>query len=227
MDIAGLGESNVARLVGGGYVGDVADLYRLRPRRDELAALDRWGEKSVDNLLAGIDASVEKPFERVLFGLGIRHVGAGVAGVLAGAFGSIDRLMEATGEELEAAEQVGPKIADSIAAFFAGAENRDLVERLRKAGLKFSTPGGAGGAGKKKSGIFSGMTFVITGTLPGMTREDAKVRIELLGGRVAPGMSSKVSVLVAGEDPGSKLDKARSLGVEVWDARTFISKSRS
>jgi DNA ligase (NAD+) len=227
MDIAGLGESNVARLVGGGYVRDVADLYRLRPRRDELAALDRWGEKSVDNLLAGIDASLAKPFERVLFGLGIRHVGAGVAGVLAGAFGSIERLMKATGEELESAEQVGPKIADSIAAFFGGAENRDLVERLRKAGLNFGTLGAAGGAGKKKSGIFSGMTFVITGTLPGMTREEAKVRIELLGGRVASGMSSKVGVLVAGEDPGSKLDRARSLGVEVWDARTFITKSRS
>jgi DNA ligase (NAD+) len=227
MDIAGLGESNVARLVGGGYVRDVADLYHLRPRRDELAALDRWGEKSVDNLLAGIDGSLSKPFERVLFGMGIRHVGAGVAGVLAAAFGSIDRLMAATGEELEAADQVGPKIADSIAAFFAGAENRALVERLRKAGLNFTTSGAAGGAGKEKSGIFSGMTFVITGTLPGMTREEAKARIEGLGGRVAAGVSSKVSVLVAGEGPGSKLDKARSLGVEVWDAETFIAKTRS
>jgi len=224
MDIAGLGESNVARLVAGGYVRDVAGLYRLRPLRDELAALDGWGEKSVDNLLAGIDASTAKPFERVLFGLGIRHVGAGVAGVLVEAFGSIERLMSATAEELEAAEQVGPKIADSIAAFFADAANRDLVERLRKAGLRFSA---AGGAGKKKSGIFSGMTFVITGTLPGMTREDARALIERLGGRVAAGISAKVGVLVAGEEPGSKLAKARSLGVEVWDAETFIRKARS
>jgi DNA ligase (NAD+) len=233
MDIAGLGESNVARLVGGGYVRDVADLYGLRPRRDELAALDRWGEKSVDNLLDGIDASVSKPYGRVLFGLGIRHVGAGVAGVLAGAFGSVDRLMSATREELEATDQVGPKIADSIAAFFAGAENRDLVERLRRAGLNFTgfnpsgASDGAGGAEMKKSGIFSGMTFVITGTLPGMTREEAKALIEARGGRVAAGVSSKVSVLVAGEEPGSKLDKARSLGVEVWDAGTFNSKVRS
>jgi DNA ligase (NAD+) len=179
----------------------------------------------VDNLLAGIDASVEKPFDRVLFGLGIRHVGAGVAGVLASAFGSVDRLMAATGEELEAAEQVGPKIAESLAAFFSAPGNRALVERLRKAGLRLE---GAGGAPMevKKNGIFSGMTFVITGTLPGMTREDAKARIESLGGRVASGVSSKVSVLVAGEEPGSKLGKARSLGVEIWDGATFISKSR-
>lgn len=224
MDIAGLGESNVARLVAGGYVRDVSDLYRLRPRRDELAALDRWGAKSVDNLLAGIDASVSKPFERVLFGLGIRHVGAGVAVVLADAFGSIDRLMSASREELEATDQVGPKIADSIAAFFDGAENRALVGRLRGAGLDFGAPGGAG---KKKSGIFSGMTFVITGAIPGMTREEAKALIEGRGGRVAAGVSSKVGVLVAGDDPGSKLEKARSLGVEVWDAETFISKTRS
>jgi DNA ligase (NAD+) len=227
MDIAGLGESNVARLVGGGYVRDVSDLYRLRPRRDELAALDGWGGKSVDNLLAGIDASVSKPFGRVLFGLGIRHVGAGVAGVLADAFGSIERLVSAKREELESAEQVGPKIAESIAAFFAAAENRALVERLRASGLNFAAAGAAGGAGKKKSGIFSGMTFVITGTLPGMTREEAKALIEERGGRVAAGVSSKIGVLVAGDEPGSKLGKARSLGVEVWDAETFISKARS
>lgn len=223
MDIAGLGEANVERLVAGGYVRDVADLYGLDRRRAELAALDRWGEKSVDNLLKGIAGSRSRPFDRVLFALGIRHVGAGVARILAAAFDSIDGLAAATREELEGVDQVGPRIADSIAAFFAGRENRALVERLRKAGLRFS----GGGAVSKKSGIFGGMTFVITGTLPGMTRAQAAARIEALGGRVASAVSSKVTVLVAGGDPGSKLVKARALGLEIWDADTFIARAGS
>ncbi len=223
MDIAELGESNVGRLVGGGFVHDVADLYALRAHRDALVALDRWGEKSVDNLLRSIDESISRPYQRVLYALGIRHVGSGVARLLADAYGSIDGLMAASGEELESVQQIGPKIAESIVTFFAGAENRSLLDRLRKAGLNFR----AAGADLKKSGIFSGMTFVITGTLPGMTREEARAKIEALGGRVVAAVLAKVNVVIAGTDPGSKLEKARSLGLEVWDGETFIKKTGS
>ncbi len=223
MDIAGLGEANVARLVEGKFVSDVADLYELRGRRDELVDLDGWGERSVDNLLDGIDRSASRPYRTVLYALGIRHVGLGVAGVLAGAYGSIDGLMAASEEELAEVDQVGPKIAESIVSFFSGGENRALLGRLRKAGLNFR----AEAPDRKKNGIFTGMTFVVTGTLPGITRGEARARIEERGGRMAAAVSTKVDVVVAGSDPGSKLRKAQSLGLEVWDANTFIQKTGS
>ncbi len=217
MDIAGLGAANVDRLVEEGLLGDVADIYSLAEARDRLLGLERWGEKSVDNLLSGIDRSREKPFRKVLFALGIRHAGAGVADLLAEAYGSMDALMRATREELEKIDQVGPAIAESVASFFEGAANRSLIGRLREAGLNLK----ATDAGKKKNGIFTGRTFVLTGTLSGMTRREAKNLIERLGGRVVASVSAKVNVLVAGDDPGSKLDRARALGVEVWDERSF------
>ncbi len=221
MDIAGLGESNVARLVGGGFARDVADLYDLRSHRDALVALDRWGEKSVDKLLQGIDASAGRSYRRVLYALGIRHVGAGIAGLLAASHGSIDILARATAEELTAVPQVGPRIAESIVEFFGSAENRKLLGRLRAAGLNFRSEK----AVVKNNAIFSGMTFVVTGTLPGMSRDEAKAVIEALGGRVVAAVSAKVSALIAGAEPGSKLDKARSLGLDVWDAEKFITKT--
>ncbi|HLF15681.1 MAG TPA: NAD-dependent DNA ligase LigA [Bacteroidota bacterium] len=223
MDIPGLGEANIVALAGGAFVRDVADLYTLRKHRDALAALDRWGEKSVDNLLAGLDESVSRPYQRVLYALGIRHVGSGVARLLADAYESIDALAAAPREELESVPQIGPRIADSVVAFFASAENRSLLDRLRKAGLNFRSAG----ADLKKNGIFSGMTFIITGTLPGMTRDEARAKIEKLGGRVTAAVSAKVDVVIAGADPGSKLGKARSLGLEIWDGETFIKKTGS
>ena len=220
MDIAGLGSANVDRLVEEGLLRDVADIYSLAGRRKRLLELDRWGEKSVDNLLGGIDESREKPFRNVLFALGIRHAGAGVAALLVDAYGSIEGLMRASRDELEQIDQVGPRIAESITSFFALAANRSLVDRLRKAGLNLAESA----AEKKKNGIFSGRTFVVTGALSGRSRQEVKTLIENLGGRVASAISAKVDVLVAGTDPGSKLGKARALGVEIWDEGTFNSK---
>jgi len=223
MDIAGLGEANVDRLVEEGLIADVADIYSLKDHRDRLLALDRWGERSVENLLAGIDESRKKPFRNVLFALGIRHAGAGVAGLLAEAYGSIDALMKAGREELEEIDQVGPRIAESVTSFFSQPANRALLGRLREAGLNLESGGGK----KKKNGIFSGRTFVLTGTLAGYSRQEAKDLLEELGGRVVGSVSAKVDVLVAGNDPGSKLERAGALGVEVWDEERFNSEVSS
>jgi len=220
MDISGLGAANVDRLVKEGMLGNVGDIYSLADGRERLLKLERWGEKSVDNLLAGIDESRKKPFRNVLFALGIRHAGVGAVALLADAYGSMDTLMRVSAEELEQIDQVGPRIAESVVSFFKGTANRILLKRLRDAGLNFATST----TGKKKNGIFSGWIFVLTGSLSTRTRQEAKTIIEELGGRVVASVSAKVDVLVAGEAPGSKLDKARSIGVDVWDEQTLNSK---
>jgi DNA ligase (NAD+) len=217
MDIAGLGESNVDTLVAHNLIRNVADLYDLHTRRDLLIDLERWGEKSVDKLLQSIEVSKSKPYRRVLYALGIRHVGSRIAEILAEAFPSVDAVLRARQEELEETEEIGPTIAASIAHFFANPHNRAMIDRLRRAGLQLA-------AEKKTStGAFAGKTFVLTGALRSMTRGEAKEHIERHGGRVAAGVSGKVDVVVAGEDPGSKLDKARSLGVRVWSEDEFLT----
>jgi DNA ligase (NAD+) len=216
MDIEGLGEAIVDQLVSGGFITNVADLYDLHRRRDELINLDRWGEKSVTNLLDGIEKSKEKPYHRVLFSLGIRHVGATVARVLATEFPSIDKLAGAPLEELLEVRDVGPKIAASILRFFKDRRHAGIIKRLRRAGLTLAEE--APGSG----GTLSGKTFVITGALQSMSRDQAKDRIESLGGRVASSVSGQVNVLVVGEDPGSKVKKAEQLGIEMWDESKFL-----
>jgi DNA ligase (NAD+) len=209
MDIEGLGEAAVEQLVTVGLAANIADLYRLPGRKKQLIALDRWGEKSAQNLLDAIEASKQQPFHRVLFGLGIRHVGAGVAKVLATAFPSIGALQNATAEELRSTSQVGPTIAESIARFLADKHNREIVRRLRDAGLTMSAAPSR--TGKK----LAGKTFVLTGTLPGRTREEATALIEENGGTVTSSVSKNTSYVLAGESAGSKLAKARSLGVKI------------
>ena len=207
MDIDGLGEALVNQLTERGMVKNVADLYKLT--KDDLLKLERMGEKSAENVLSEIADSKTLPLERVIFGLGIRFVGERTAQFLAEHFGSLDAIMKATAEELEEVNEVGPRIAESIVEFFADEHNRKLVSDLRKAGLTFT------GQKKEKGTKLAGKTFVLTGTLERHTRDEAKKMIENAGGRVSGSVSKKTDYVVAGSDAGSKLDKARELGVSV------------
>ncbi len=207
MNIDGMGEALVAQLTDRGLVKNVADIYRLT--KDDLLRLERMGEKSAQNVLKEIEASKKLPLERVIFGLGIRMVGERTAQFLAEHFGSMDALMDASAEELEQVNEVGPRIAQSIAEFFQEPRNRELIQRLREAGLTFT------GKMKERGTKLAGKTFVLTGTLNHLTRDAAKKLIEDAGGRVSGSVSKKTDYVVAGSDAGSKLDKARELGVSV------------
>jgi len=207
MDIDGLGEVLVNQLTERGLVKNVADLYKLT--KDNLLQLERMGEKSAEKVLAEIADSKKLPLERVVYGLGIRFVGERTAQFLAEHFGSLDAIMKASAEELEEVNEVGPRIAESIVEFFGDEHNRKLVSDLRKAGLTFS------GQKKEKGTKLAGKTFVLTGTLARHTRDEAKKMIEDAGGRVSGSVSKKTDYVVAGSDAGSKLDKARELGVSV------------
>lgn len=210
MDIEGLGEKLVLTLTREGLVRDAADLYKLT--REALVPLERMGEKSAENLVAAIEASKEQGPARLLFALGIRHVGATVARVLARRFGSMRALLEAPVEELEAVDEVGPVIARSLVAFFARKENRRLLDRLAAAGVRMDAPR----AGKAARSDLAGKTVVLTGKLASLTREEAAARIEERGGKVVGSVSRKTSFVVVGEDAGSKREKAEKLGVPLW-----------
>jgi len=209
MNIEGLGEAVVEQLLDRGMVKSIADLYSLT--EEQLLSLERIGKKTADSLLSEIEKSKSLPLNRVLFGLGIRFVGERTAQLLAEEFGSMDDLMSASAEELERVSEVGPRVAQAIREFFDEEKNRALIEKLRAAGLNFT------GEKRKKTSQLAGLTFVLTGTLPNLTREDAKAKIETAGGRVSGSVSKKTHYVVAGEDAGSKLDKARELGVKVLD----------
>lgn len=208
MDIDGMGFVLVDQLVSRGLVKSVADIYDLT--LDQLLELDRMGQKSAEKILRNIDASRKQPLPRVLNGLGIPFVGERTAQILAETFGSLDAIAEADEATLQQAEEVGPKVSASILQFFHERRNRELVERLRKAGLTFTHE-----IRKKAAGALTGKTFVLTGTLPALSREDAKARIEAAGGKVTGSVSKKTDYVVAGADPGSKLDKAKELGIPV------------
>jgi DNA ligase (NAD+) len=210
MDIDGLGEALVDQLVDRGLASSVADLYRLTPLH--LAPLERMAEKSAKKVCDNIDRSRRQPLARVLNGLGIPFVGERTAQILADTFGSLDEIARADPETLQQAEEVGPKVAGSIRHFFDEPRNRELVERLREAGLQFG-----GEKRRAEGGPLAGLTFVLTGTLPSLTRDEAKARIEAAGGKVTGSVSKKTNWVVAGEEAGSKLEKARALGVAVID----------
>ena len=207
MNIEGMGDVLVSQLTGRGLVKNVADIYRLT--KDDLLKLERMGDKSAQNVLDEIEASKKLPLERVIFGLGIRFVGERTAQFLAEHFGSIDALMEASAEQLQEVNEVGPRIAESIAEFFHEPRNRELVEQLRKFKLSLS------GHKKQRGTKLAGKTFVLTGTLAGYSRDQAKKLIEDAGGRVSGSVSKKTDYVIAGTDAGSKLEKARELGVPV------------
>ena len=209
MNIEGLGDAMVTQLLAAGYVKGIADLYHLK--KAQLLTLERVGEKSAQALLDEIERSKSAPLARVIFGLGLRFVGERTAQLLAAQFGSMDTLMAATAEELESVNEVGPRVSQAIVEFFAETHNQELVQRLRAAGLTFTAEK------RVTTSTLEGMTFVLTGTLPNLTREVAKEKIESAGGRVSGSVSKKTSYVVAGEEAGSKLDKATSLGVKVID----------
>lgn len=219
MDIEGLGEAIVDQLVTLEYVHSYADLYDLRKKATQLASLERWGEKSTQNLLKAIEASTSRPFARVLFALGIRHVGAGVAQLLVRQFPSIDKLMSVTKEDLEQIPGIGPRIAESVLRFFEDKHNRRLVERLRKAGVRMAEQFSKSAT---KTAL-SEKTFVLTGSLSTLTREEAKERIESAGGKVSSSVSKNTDYVVVGEDAGSKLQKARELNIKTIDEHEFLA----
>jgi DNA ligase (NAD+) len=219
MDIEGLGEAAVEQLVTLRLLRNVADLYTLHQHRSALVGLERWGEKSTQNLLDAIARSTAHPFHRVLFALGIRHVGAGVARVLADRFPSMELLQVARQEDLEATSTVGPQIADSVVHFFADQHNRRLLKRLAQAGVAMA-------AETPVQGALRGKSFVLTGTLPTYTREEARRMIEQHGGTVAPGVSKNVDYVIVGEDAGSKLVKAKKLGIPTLSENEFLSMIR-
>jgi DNA ligase (NAD+) len=210
MDVEGLGDERIDQLLSAGLISDVAALYELRA--GDLAALERWGEKSAANVLAEIERSKEAGLGRLLFGLGVRHVGEKTGKVLARRFGTMDALRAATEEELTAVPEIGPETARSVREWFERPANVRLLSKLEAAGVRMNEPEGAPAPG----GPLAGMTFVLTGTLPRRTREEAAAAIERAGGKVSGSVSRKTAAVVAGEDPGSKLTKAQSLGVPVW-----------
>jgi DNA ligase (NAD+) len=215
MNIEGLGDALVTQLLERQMLTSVAGIYSLN--EELLLQLERIGKKSAQSLLAEIENSKKAPLNRVLFALGIRFVGERTAQLLAESFGSMDALMDANLEQLEAVDEVGPRVAQAIQEFFAETKNRELVEKLRQAGLTFTAEK------KRKSSKLEGMTFVLTGTMADLTREEAKARIEAAGGRVSGSVSKKTSYLVAGEDAGSKLDKARELKVPVIEQAELLN----
>jgi DNA ligase (NAD+) len=209
MNIDGMGDALVNQLTDGGMVKNVADIYKIT--ESDLLTLERMGKKSAQNVLKEIEASKKLPLERVIFGLGIRFVGERTAQFLSEHFGSMDTLMKASEEELQQVNEVGPRIAKSITEFFQEPKNRELVEQLRDAKLTLERH-------KKQRGTqLAGKTFVLTGSMARYSRDQAKKLIEDAGGRVSGSVSKKTDYVVAGEDAGSKLDKAKELGVSVID----------
>lgn len=211
MDIEGGGEVLVAQLVKNQLARDVADLYSLT--LDPLVAIERMGKKSAQNFLEALEASKKRELWRLIFGLGILHVGSSVAKALARAFATLDDLAACPPERLEETEDVGEVIARSVHEWFAQERNRGLIERLRAAGLNFRSESFVTTGPRP----LAGQTFVLTGTLPTLTREDATARIEAAGGKVSSSVSKKTSFVVAGEEAGSKLEKARALGIPILD----------
>jgi DNA ligase (NAD+) len=221
MDIEGGGEVLAAQLVKSELVHDVADLYSLK--LEQVAALERMGEKSARNFIDAVAASKSRDMWRVLFGLGILHVGAGVAKSLARHFPTLEDIFAASAEQLTEADDIGEVIAQSLGQWYGEARNQKLIERLRKVGLNFKSELYRPAA---KAGPLAGKTFVLTGTLPTLTREEATAKIESLGGKVSGSVSKKTDYVLAGEDAGSKLDKAQKLGVKIIDETDFLKMCR-
>ncbi len=222
MDIEGLGESLIDLFVEKRFLKTFSDIYKLKNSKSELIAIDRMGEKSVCNLLNSIEKSKEKPFDKVLFSLGIRYVGAGAAKKLAAHFKSMDLLMAASEEEITEIYEIGESISKSLKKFFGDSHNKKNIEELKKAGLKFSfTDAKTAFVGDN---YFKGKTFVLTGTLNSFTREEAEEKIIKFGGNVTSSVSKKTDYVLAGLKAGSKLDKAKSLGVNIINEIEFQKK---
>ncbi|MGB9696293.1 MAG: NAD-dependent DNA ligase LigA [Ignavibacteria bacterium] len=217
MEINGLGTAIIELLIKENFINDIADLYDLYKYKSKLVNMEGFGKKSVSNILSSIEESKKKPFEKVLFAIGIRHVGEKTARILCDHFHNIDNLQAASIEEISSIYEIGPKIAESVYNFFRDKKSKTLIERLKKAGLKFEIE-------QKQTPLnpnFSGKTFVLTGTLENYTREVATELIEKFGGRVSASVSKKTDYVLVGADPGSKYEKAKALGVRIIYERDF------
>ncbi|MBP1682724.1 MAG: NAD-dependent ligase, partial [Ignavibacteriaceae bacterium] len=222
MDIEGLGESLIDLFVEKGFLKNYSDIYNLKNFKDKLVTIERLGEKSISNLLLSIERSKEKPFDKVLFALGIRYVGSGAAKKLAAHFKSLESLIAATEEEIMEVYEIGESISKSVKKFFSDNHNKKIIEELKKAGLKFSFT-------DTKTRIvgdnfFKGKTFVLTGTLNSFTREEAEEKITNFGGTVTSSVSKKTDYVLAGEKAGSKLDKAKTFDIKILDESEFQKK---
>jgi DNA ligase (NAD+) len=209
MDIEGLGYQTIVTLLEKDWLRDVSDIYFLKP--EQLAELEGWGDKSIGNLMKAIDESRTRPLEAFLRALGIPHVGGAASEVLAEEVGSLEKLESLTAAELEAIEGIGPIIAEAIEAYFAEERNLAVLARLREGGVEPAPPA------PRKTGPFDGMSFVLTGSLEDFTRSQAQNEIEERGGKVTSSVSKKTDYVVVGENPGTKYDKALTLGVETID----------
>ncbi|NOX59180.1 MAG: NAD-dependent DNA ligase LigA [Planctomycetes bacterium] len=223
MDIEGAGKVLIEQLVDADLLHDCADLYMLHTLRDRIIALDRMGEQSTDNLLAGIEDSKTKPLSKLLAGLNIRFVGGSTARAIANHFGHIDRIMDATTEQLLEVDGVGSELAGSLHAFFEDDANRALIERLKDSGVNVEQPESKTAA----KGPFAGKIVVVTGTLENLSRTQAQELIDSLGGKISKSVSKKTDILVAGEKPGSKRTKAETLGIEIIDEDELMRRAKS
>lgn len=224
MNIDGLGERVITQLFTEGLVEDVADLYKLT--KEQLLQLERMGEKSTENLLKAIERSKDNSLERLLFGLGIRYVGEKAAKILSQHFETMDRLQRATKEELMAVPEIGEKMADSIATYFEQPEVKELIKELKTFGVNMTYKGPKRADPEESDSYFAGKTIVLTGKLTEMSRNEAKELIEARGGKVTGSVSKKTDLVIAGEDAGSKLEKAQQLNIEIWDESRFLEKLR-
>ena len=222
MDIEGLGESLIDLFVNKGFLKTYGDIYKLKNRKDELISIDRLGEKSVSNLLNSIEKSKDKPFDKVLFALGIRYVGSGAAKKLATHFEALDSLMDASEEEITKVYEIGESISKSVKKFFNDSHNKKILGELKKVGLKFSFVNAK--STFVRENFFKGKNFVLTGTLSAFTRQDAEEIITGFGGNVSSSVTKKTDYVLAGEKAGSKLDKAKDLGIEILDELKFQEK---
>jgi DNA ligase (NAD+) len=218
MDIRGLSYARIEQLIEAGLVRDVADIFSLTV--EQLVELDRFAQKSAENLVAAIDEARTRPLSRLLNGLGIRHVGEGAAQLLARHFGTLDALAAATEEEILEVRGVGEIIAHAVVAYFANKTTQRLLEKLRQRGVNFTEP-----VPKTAGRSLAGCTVVITGTLPTLSRAQATELVQAHGGHVTNSVSKSTSFLVAGEDAGSKLEKARTLGIEIIDEAELLRRT--
>lgn len=222
MNIDGMGEKVISQLFAEKLIHDVADIYKLTS--EQLLGLERMGEKSVGNLLRAIEASKTNSLEKLLFGLGIRHVGAKAAKTLAMHFEHINKLAAATFEELTAINEIGDKMADSVVTYFEQEEVSELLQELKDVGVNMEYTGPRPVSAEESTSVFAGKTVVLTGKLEKFSRNEAKEKIELLGGKVAGSVSKKTDIVIAGEDAGSKLTKAQELGIEVWNEEKLFEE---
>ncbi|KON85614.1 NAD-dependent DNA ligase LigA [Sporosarcina globispora] len=222
MNIDGLGEKVISQLFAENLIKDVADIYKLT--YEQLIQLERMGEKSVNNLIQAIENSKGNSLEKLLFGLGVRHVGAKAAKTLSKEFGQMEALEKASRDELTAINEIGEKMADSIVSFFEQEEAHELIAELKAAGVNMAYNGPKPVSAENSDSFFAGKTVVLTGKLEMMSRNEAKEKVEALGGKVSGSVSKKTDVVIAGEDAGSKLTKAQELGVEVWNEERLVEE---